>query len=115
MDKADSLYRFKGGADGATPTSGLVRLASAVLYGTTAKGGTSANCSGGCGTIFKLTPAANPAALWVKTTLHNFNKTNGAGPGPLIPTTGGALYGLTKFGGNTICADGCGTVFKWSP
>jgi uncharacterized repeat protein (TIGR03803 family) len=104
------LYRFRGGADGASP-SALVRVGSA-LYGTTAKGGTSTNCSGGCGTIFRLTSSS---PLWTKTTLHNFNKTDGASPGPLVPTTGGAFYGLTKSGGNTACSDGCGTVFKWSP
>ena len=48
------LYSFKGGSDGQYPYAGLHGL-NGTLYGTTNAGG-SANCSGGCGTVFKITP-----------------------------------------------------------
>jgi hypothetical protein len=49
------LYRFKGKADGALPSSGLVLDAQGNLYGTTYEGG-SPNCQYGCVVVFKLTP-----------------------------------------------------------
>jgi len=49
------LYSLPGGADGASPVGGVIRDSQGNLYGTTFGGG-SANCSGGCGIIFKLTP-----------------------------------------------------------
>ncbi len=45
------LYTFRGAADGATPTAGLVSDAAGNLYGATAGGG-----SGDGGVIFQLTP-----------------------------------------------------------
>lgn len=52
-------------SDGALPAAGLVQATSGDIYGTTTAGG--ANCvPGGCGTVFKTTPAG---AL---TTLHSF-------------------------------------------
>jgi uncharacterized repeat protein (TIGR03803 family) len=45
------LYSFTGGADGATPTAGLIRDSAGNLYGTTFGGG-----AFGYGTVFKLTP-----------------------------------------------------------
>jgi uncharacterized repeat protein (TIGR03803 family) len=49
------LYRFKGKADGALSSSGLVLDAQGNLYGTTYEGGSS-NCQYGCGVVFRLTP-----------------------------------------------------------
>jgi uncharacterized repeat protein (TIGR03803 family) len=53
------LYSFIGtGGDGAYPAAGLVRDAQGNLYGTTGNGGDLiCNAGGGCGTVFKLTPA----------------------------------------------------------
>jgi len=49
------LYNFEGGKDGADPEAGLISV-NGVLYGTTKLGGGSTNCSGGCGTVFDVTP-----------------------------------------------------------
>ncbi len=48
-----TLHAFVS-TDGATPTGGLVQGTDGNFYGTTSKGGTSTNCQGGCGTVFKL-------------------------------------------------------------
>jgi len=48
------LYSFQDGADGGLPYVGLLADAKGALYGTAAGGG--AGCSGGCGTVFKITP-----------------------------------------------------------
>jgi uncharacterized repeat protein (TIGR03803 family) len=47
------LHSFAGGSDGAVPAAGLIADKPGNLYSTTVEGG-SANCSGGCGTIFKV-------------------------------------------------------------
>ncbi|HEY5048344.1 MAG TPA: choice-of-anchor tandem repeat GloVer-containing protein [Rhizomicrobium sp.] len=49
------LYSFKGGSDGNFPYARLYNDGG-TLYGTTEQGGGSANCSGGCGTVFSITP-----------------------------------------------------------
>jgi len=51
------LYRFQGGADGASP-GGVTLDGEGNLYGTTVAGGTGPDCivnMTGCGTVFKLT------------------------------------------------------------
>jgi uncharacterized repeat protein (TIGR03803 family) len=49
------LHRFKGGMDGAFPLSGLINV-KGTLYGATTSGGGAGCMSGGCGTIFEITP-----------------------------------------------------------
>jgi uncharacterized repeat protein (TIGR03803 family) len=53
--KETVLYSFMGGADGASPYSGVIRDQAGNLYGSTLQGG-GTGCSDqmGCGTIFKL-------------------------------------------------------------
>ena len=48
-----TLHAFSG-TDGGVPMGGLVQGTDGNFYGTTSKGGTSTNCQGGCGTVFKL-------------------------------------------------------------
>ncbi|PYT52596.1 MAG: hypothetical protein DMG43_11260, partial [Acidobacteria bacterium] len=48
------LHSFTGG-DGSSPAASLIMDTAGNLYGTTIYGGASSNCSGGCGTVFKLT------------------------------------------------------------
>ena len=55
------LYNFQGGADGSAPISRVIIGPGSTLYGTTLDGGIDGGCyfwlsTGGCGTVFKLTP-----------------------------------------------------------
>jgi uncharacterized repeat protein (TIGR03803 family) len=103
-----TLHSFDG-TDGSFPT-GIVLGADENFYGTTASGGSSSNCSGGCGTVFKITPAGKLVSL------HSFDAADGSGSySGLIQGTDGNLYGTTGYGGSsTNCTNGCGTVFKIS-
>lgn len=102
------LYSFQGGADGAFPFASLVRDSSGNLYGTTSAGG-SDTCSGGCGTVFELSPSGGS---WKETVIHTFTGgDDGATPwAPLIFDSAGNLYGTASAGGTV----GNGTVFELS-
>jgi hypothetical protein len=108
--KEKILYTF--GADAAFPTAGLVRAASARLYGTTSGGGTA-------GTVFELTPSC--CGEWPKSVLYSFSggEDGGQPHSPLMFDAAGNLYGTTKSGGGGVnCgpqAGGCGTVFELTP
>jgi uncharacterized repeat protein (TIGR03803 family) len=67
------LYSFLGGCDASTPYASVVADAKGALYGTTGYGGTSQNCSGNRGTVFKLTPPAPGKTAWTETVLWNFS------------------------------------------
>ncbi|HEV2378228.1 MAG TPA: choice-of-anchor tandem repeat GloVer-containing protein [Terriglobia bacterium] len=109
-----TLYSFcaqANCADGSGPTAGLVQATDGNFYGTTSYGGSSTACTGGCGTIFRITPAG------VLTTLHSFDVTDGAQPSAgLVQATSGAFYGTTIQGGSYSCVyySGCGTIFRLS-
>ena len=62
--KETVLYSFTGGADGIEPWAGLVRDAAGNFYGTTSYGGSSSNCSVGCGTVFKLDRTGKETVLY---------------------------------------------------
>jgi uncharacterized repeat protein (TIGR03803 family) len=107
-----TLYSFcsqSGCTDGYRPVAGLIQGADGNFYGTTQFGGASGACTGGCGTVFKITPSGT------LTTLHSFDGTDGndlffAG---LIQATDGNLYGATYLGGAN--GTNTGTVFKITP
>jgi uncharacterized repeat protein (TIGR03803 family) len=98
------LYSFKGGNDGASPTSTLLWLTGTTLYGTTSAGGGSCNC----GTIFSVDASSGKERI-----LHSF--TGGSdGAYPYYGLTAGAngnLYGTTAAGGNR----NQGTVYELTP
>ncbi len=106
------LYEFQGGSDGAFPEAGLVFDQAGNLYGTTEGGGLSQAC---CGTVFELSPPAQPGGDWIEAILYRFTAyTDGAEPlGRLIFDQAGNLYGTTSAGGESL--DCCGTVFELSP
>jgi len=107
-----TLLTFSG-ENGANPKSvTLVQASDGSLYGTTSAGGSTANCSGGCGTIFRISLDGK------LTTLHNFCEqpsdcTEGTGPqAGLILAKDGNFYGTTVGGGSH---NGNGTIFKMTP
>jgi uncharacterized repeat protein (TIGR03803 family) len=110
------LYSFLGAADGALPRAGLALDAAGNLYGDTEFGG-NMNCSGGCGTVFKLSPSSEGS--WSFSVLHTFkNGKDGDNPNAgVILDAAGDVYGTSQGGtSNTNCVSrGCGTVFKLSP
>jgi uncharacterized repeat protein (TIGR03803 family) len=76
--------------DGAFPFGTLVQGLDGNFYGTTAQGNGRNQCALGCGTVFKITPEGT------LTTLHNFDKTDGAYPvAGLVLGTDGNFYGST--------------------
>ena len=83
------LYGFTGGADGGTPSAGLVLDPAGNLYGTAIAGGASRQ-----GVVFRIDPAHQ------ETVLHSFNGIDGGVPyGALVRDPTGNLYGTTYFGG----------------
>jgi uncharacterized repeat protein (TIGR03803 family) len=102
--KESVIHTFQGGADGFGPLAGVIMDSSGNLFGTTDAGGGSANCTGGCGTVFKIAPDGT------ETILHAFQST----PDGVLPESGliadgaGNLYGTTAAGGSV----GYGTVFE---
>jgi uncharacterized repeat protein (TIGR03803 family) len=102
-----TLYSFcasTGCPDGAAPIAGVVAATDGNFYGVASLGGIYANCSAGCGTIFKFTPEG------VLTTLHSFTfpSIEGNYPNGLMQATDGNLYGTTSLGG----AHDWGAIFQ---
>ncbi len=96
------LYAFKGGADGANPTAGLINVGG-ILYGTTYYGGGINNY----GTVFTISPAG------VEKVLYSFKGgADGANPMGRLLEFNGTLYGTTYTGG---AHNYYGTVFSITP
>jgi len=105
------LYNFFGSEiDGDTPSGGLVSDAAGNLYGSTLYGGgRGCSSSGGCGTIFKLSPS--DGAFWKETILYRFSGgAGGQNPNAVVLDRNGNIYGTAFGGGNTP-----GTVFRLTP
>jgi uncharacterized repeat protein (TIGR03803 family) len=104
-------------SSGTDPFAGLVQGIDGNFYGTTSRGGANDNCTGGCGTVFRITPEGT------LTTLHSFDGTDGSSTqAGLIQASNGNFYGTTYGGGgNDLSACnidgyvGCGTVFEITP
>jgi hypothetical protein len=112
-----ALHKFAGGIDGANPDGGVTIGPNGTLYGVTAYGGGSTNCSGkGCGTVYNLRPPAracsNALCPWTETVVHAFgtqNPQDGIVPtGEVTFDAAGNLYGVTSNGG----VEFIGTLFE---
>jgi uncharacterized repeat protein (TIGR03803 family) len=111
--KESVVYRFKGQSNGSSPAAGLTMLGGK-LYGTLSRGGGKVTCPDfSCGAVFEITTAG------AERLVYNFKAgKDGAGPYARLVAFGGALYGTTARGGNSVeCGGdtGCGTVFKVTP
>jgi uncharacterized repeat protein (TIGR03803 family) len=107
------LYSFAGPPDGWYPNFyESMAMSSKGFYGTTVAGGTSTNCSGGCGTVFEVSSKGK------ETVLYSFQGTpDGWSPdAAVVRDAKGNLYGTTEYGGksNNCGLGGCGTVFEVS-
>jgi uncharacterized repeat protein (TIGR03803 family) len=88
--KETVLYSFTGGADGAGPSTGVIQDAKGDLYGAAQAGG-GTGCSGGCGTVFKLSRTGK------EITLHSFQGgVDGDVPNAVTLDAKGNLYGTTS-------------------
>jgi len=101
-----TLHNFAGGTDGSNPLGDLLYdSSSGFVFGTTNKGGGSAACAQGCGTVFAIRPDGTGYRLLY----HFLGGSDGANPqAGLVMDASGNLYGTTFNGG----AHNLGTVFK---
>ena len=112
-----TLYQFTGfldGPDGSYPIAPLMLGPGGLLYGTTRLGGVfNSTCSGGCGTVFSLTPPASVGMPWTETILHSFTAgSDGYWPSAALTMgANGVLYGTAVGGGPS----GFGVVFSLAP
>jgi uncharacterized repeat protein (TIGR03803 family) len=106
------LYSFGGGTtDGANP-EGVIQGKDGNFYGATGAGGIG-SCPGGCGIVFKITPAGAESVVYFFT-----GAGDGGSPNDLLQGSDGNFYGAAALGGvvNSSCgSQGCGVVFRLSP
>ncbi len=97
--------------DGNDPASSMVIDGHGNLFGSTASGGSSNTCPGGCGTVFELKRTAGGSYQYGVIYRFGATPTDGAGPvGGILLGPGGTLYGTTNTGGTTSS----GTVWEIS-
>jgi uncharacterized repeat protein (TIGR03803 family) len=111
--KLTVLHGLNGTTDGYAPIAGLVQASDGNFYGTANQGGNSTNCTGGCGTIFRI----SPITPYPYKSVHDFDGTTGQFPQvTLIQHTNGILYGDTQEGGTgnvNPCSVGvCGVFYS---
>jgi uncharacterized repeat protein (TIGR03803 family) len=116
-----TVYTFLGGSDGASPLGGVIGPFPTSVYGseyyllgTTIAGGGSANCSGGCGTVFAIYMPILSSPPPTDAILHAFQGPDGDGPMSGLAMIGSGAWGTTESGGGSAnCGGyGCGTLFE---
>jgi len=102
------VYSFHGGSDGAFPLAGLVFDRTGRLYGSTFGGGPINS-----GTVFQLSPPAQPGSAWSESVLYGFTARPDANTpaGGLVIGKAGKLFGATQYGGQ----NDVGAVFELTP
>ncbi len=113
------LYVFTGGADGGWPGAGLVFDQEGNLYGTS-NGGASTQpyCSGGCGSVFELTPPQNNGTTtWTENVLYSVDggTTGWATDATPYLDPAGNIYVTFVDGGNVDGISGDGTILELKP
>jgi uncharacterized repeat protein (TIGR03803 family) len=112
-----TLYNFCSQSDcldGAQPRAGLVQGADGNFYGTTYSGGGASSCTGGCGTIFKIT--SNGALSTLYSFCSQSSCPDGRYPnGKLVQGIDKNFYGTTSEGGAGAFYSDLGSVFKLTP
>jgi uncharacterized repeat protein (TIGR03803 family) len=101
--KETVVHRFAGGTDGANPRASLLAV-KGVLYGTTEYGGGAINV----GTVFRI------GTTGAESVVYSFGPIpDGQNPVASLIYVKDRLYGTTYAGGDdSVCFDGCGTVFR---
>ena len=119
--RESNIYSFSGPPNGSFSLyQGVVLDEAGNLYGTTSSGGTSAECIGGCGTVFRLSRSGEE---WYESALYSLPGGSGGGEDSyagVVLDGGGNVYGTTPIGGDLNCSawapqSGCGVVFQVSP
>jgi uncharacterized repeat protein (TIGR03803 family) len=111
----ENVFYFLEGGDGIYPDSSLAMDAKGNMYGTTYYGGAAETCSGGCGTVYKLTAGANNS--YTQSVIYSFKAGVKDGQYPfdgagVTLDAKGDLYGTTYQGGST---ENAGTVYELKP
>jgi uncharacterized repeat protein (TIGR03803 family) len=100
------LHVFTGPPDAESPASALVFDRSGKLFGASAFGGSTAECStSGCGTIFELSPKAG--GTWSESTIFAFDGSDGGDPNGIVTDGAGHYFGVAQDG-----SLGLGLVFE---
>ena len=98
-----TLHAFQGGGDGAGPLGGVVFDGTGNLYGTTSFGG-DCGVTGGCGTVFKVTPDGGESVIYTfQGGADGYTPEAG-----LTQAAAGDFFGTTSHGGTR----GAGVVFE---
>jgi uncharacterized repeat protein (TIGR03803 family) len=110
-----NVFYFLEGGDGIYPDSSLTMDAKGNMYGTTYYGGSGEACSGGCGTVYKLTAGKN--FTYTQSVIYSFQAGTKDGQNPYYGAgvtldAKGNLYGTTLYGGST---ENAGTVYELKP
>ena len=110
-----TLYRFRGGYDGAYPVAVPVFGPDGALYGTTSGGGGGCR-SYGCGTVYRLAPQASACKTalceWTETVLYRAAPDNGEElEGQVLFDQVGNIYSTVALAG----ANDGGYVFELKP